>query len=88
MQRTVVPIARIRIGDLERGDVVNGRPDAELGGFMVLTKRELPSGELVVSGESSSHTVKGHALDLVGVQVTKQVEVQAAQQPEVVAEAS
>lgn len=82
MQRTVVQIARIRIQDLERGDVVNSDPDAELGWFMVLTKRELPSGELIVSGESTTDTVKGRSFDLVGVQVTKQVEVQTSKQPE------
>lgn len=88
MQRTVVQIARIRIGDLERGDVVNGDPDAEIGWFVVTNKRELPSGELVVSGEAAADSVKGQALDLVGVQVTKQVEVQAPKQPEAIAAAN
>lgn len=88
MQRTVVQIARIRIGDLERGDVVNGNPDAEVGWFVVATKRELPSGELVVTGESSADSVKGRSLDLVGVQVTKRVEVQTSGEPEAIAAAN
>jgi len=54
MQRTVVQIARVRMADLRRGDVINAKPDADQGWFMVQTMRQLPSGELVAGGASAS----------------------------------
>ena len=75
MQRTVVQSARMRIADLEVGDVVNGHPEEEFGWFEVQTIRQLPSGEIVANGRSSAQAVKGSPYDLIGVQFTKVVEV-------------
>lgn len=75
MQRTVIQIARVRMADLRRGDVINGRPEDDQGWFMVQTMRQLPSGELVAGGASTNQTAKGQPFDLCGVQVTKQIEV-------------
>lgn len=75
MQRTIVQIARIRLADVRPGDVINGRPDDEYGWFIVRLVRQLPSGDLVASGESTNQSAKGSPVDLVGIQVTKTVDI-------------
>ena len=82
MTRTIVQIARIRLIDVEPGDIVSGRPDDEFGWFEVHSVRELPSGDLVASGPTSTQSIKGSEWDLVGIQVTKQVEI--AREPQVI----
>ena len=81
MKRTVVQIARVRLADLRQGDVVNGHPEHEHGWFMVQALRQLPSGDLVASGDTSTQAVKGQPFDLVGLQVTKEVDVPALREP-------
>ena len=75
MERTNVQIARIRLGDINVGDIVNGHPEKESGWFQVRVVRKLPSGELVAGGASSTESVKGSRWDLLGVQITKQVNI-------------
>ncbi len=75
MQRTIVQIARMRLADVRPGDIVNGHPDEELGWFEVQEIRHLPSGELVAGGRASTQAAKGAPWDLVGIQMTKQIEV-------------
>lgn len=75
MQRTIVQIARIRLADLEPGDIVNGHPDDEFGWFEVRVLRQLPSGDLVCTGDAATQSVKGSPWDLIGIQVTKQVDI-------------
>ncbi len=75
MERTVVQIARVRIADLRHGDVVNAHPEHEHGWFVVQAVRQLPSGDLVASGDTSIQAVKGQPFDLVGLQVTKTVDL-------------
>ena len=75
MQRTIVQIARMRLADIGVGDIVNGHPDREHGWFRVQVVRRLPSGELIATGAISTETVKGSRWDIVGVQITKQVDV-------------
>ena len=77
MKRTVIQIARIRLGDVEAGDVINLRPDAEHGWFPVKMIRRLPSGDLVATGENTADNVKATPWDLVGIQVAKQVDIPA-----------
>ena len=48
---------------------------------MVQTMRQLPSGDLVASGDTSTQAVKGQPFDLVGLQITKEVEVPALREP-------
>jgi hypothetical protein len=74
MQRTIVQIARMRLADLQPGDVINSNPEHELGWFEIQVIRQLPSGELVASGQIQTQTAKGMPRDLVGVQITKQVD--------------
>ena len=78
MERTVIQIARVRIADLRRGDVVNQHPDDDLGWFVVQDMRQLPSGELVASGTTSNQNVKGDPVDIVGLQIAKHVPLTAA----------
>lgn len=75
MERTIVQIARIRLGDINVGDIVSGHPEKESGWFQVRVLRKLPSGELVAGGSASTESVKGSRWDLVGVQITKQVNI-------------
>ncbi|MEM7285816.1 MAG: hypothetical protein AAF480_05645 [Actinomycetota bacterium] len=75
MHRTIVQIARMRLADVRPGDVITGHPDDEFGWFVVHVVRQLPSGDLVASGESTSQSVKGSPVDLCGIQVTKQVDI-------------
>ncbi len=75
MQRTIVQIARMRMADVQPGDIVNGHPDEELGWFEVQEIRHLPSGELVAGGRASTQAAKGSPWDLVGIQVTRKIEV-------------
>jgi hypothetical protein len=82
MNRTIVQIARIRLIDVQPGDIVSGRPDDEFGWFEVHVVRELPSGDLVANGPASTQSIKGSEWDLVGIQVAKQVEI--AESPQVV----
>lgn len=77
MKRTIVQIARIRLGDVQPGDVINLRPDAEHGWFPVKIMRQLPSGDLVATGENSGYNVKATPWDLVGIQVLKVVDMAA-----------
>lgn len=78
MRRTIVQVARIRLGDVEPGDIINGRPDTDHGWFVVEMIRELPSGDLVVTGASTADNVKATPWDLVGIQVTKKIEIPSA----------
>lgn len=75
MQRTIIQIARMRLADIESGDVVNPNPEDELGWFEVQVIRQLPSGELIASGKTQTQSAKGTPWDLVGVQIAKQVDV-------------
>lgn len=75
MQRTVVQIARMRLANVRPGDVISGHPDDEFGWFVVRGLRQLPSGDLIASGEATNESVKGAPVDLVGIQVTKLVDI-------------
>ena len=75
MQRTVIQIARMRLANVRPGDVISSHPEDEFGWFVVRGLRQLPSGDLIASGESTNDSVKGSPVDLVGVQVTKMVDI-------------
>ena len=75
MQRTIVQIARIRLGDVQPGDIINAKPEDEIGWFEIQVLRQLPSGELIANGATQAQAAKGMAWDLVGVQITKQIEM-------------
>ena len=75
MQRTVVQIARMRLADVRPGDVISNHPEEEFGWFIVRNLRQLPSGDLIASGETTSQSVKGSPVDMVGIQVTKSVDI-------------
>ena len=71
MSRTIVQVAKVRLMDLEVGDVINAEPDALKGWFTVEDIRRLPSGELNATGAGTRHSVMGSDHDMVGVQATK-----------------
>lgn len=81
MERTVIQIARVRIADLRRGDVVNQHPDDDLGWFVVHEMRQLPSGELVANGTTAKQSLKGDAVDIVGLQIAKHIPMTASNSP-------
>jgi len=74
-KRVVIQVAHVRMGDLRVDDVVNGKPAAEQGWFRIQMICQLPSGDLVATGETTAYSLKGSPWDLVGIQVAKRVDL-------------
>jgi len=68
----------MRIVDLAIGDVTNHDPAATSGWFVIQEIRRLPSGDLNVTNTASNASIMGTDYDIVGVQVPKIVENNAA----------
>lgn len=79
VQRTIVQVTRMRIVDLEIGDIVNSDPTATTGWFPVEEIRRLPNGDINVTNAATRDSVMARDWDIVGVQVTKRVDDGAAQ---------
>ncbi len=75
MQRTIIELVKMRLADLEVGDVVNRDPESGEGWFRVGEVRRLPSGEVNVSSANSRSTIMGDDFDIVAVQLPRVVEV-------------
>lgn len=61
------------MADVREGDVVNFHPDRDHGWFRVLEIRIIPSGEIILSGETNVQSIKAGRFDLIGLQVPKVV---------------
>ena len=59
-QRRFVKVARMRIADVEEGDVVNARPDSEEGWFAVAKKHRLFNGQMQLSDYQADQTISGN----------------------------
>ncbi len=79
-QRQFAKIARMRISDVQVGDVVNKYPDAESGWFVVAQINRLFDGKLQVSDFALDQAVSGMDFDMIGVQFISSVPVE--DQPE------
>ncbi len=75
MKRNFVKIARMRIEDVEIGDVVNRDPEKEVGWFEVERISVLFNGEIQLADRTSLITISGPYFTLVGVQFVAEAEV-------------
>lgn len=79
-QRQFAKVARMRISDVEIGDVVNKYPESESGWFVVAQINRLFDGKLQVSDFALDQAVSGEDFDMIGVQFVSMVTVE--EQPE------
>lgn len=75
MQRTIVQVMTVRMADVLPGDIVNKNADRPIGWFEVVELQELPNNGIVLAAKSDRDSVNGTIYDMVGVQLTKVVEV-------------
>lgn len=75
MQRVMVQVMQVRMSDVVPGDIVNRNYNEARGWFKVLELQELPNGGIVLAADSDRDSVNGNINDIVGVQITKVVEV-------------
>jgi hypothetical protein len=66
---------QVRMADLHPGDIVNKNHDDSRGWFEVNEIHELPNSGIVVQAASEKDSINGGPYDIVGVQVTKAVEI-------------
>ncbi len=83
-ERQFAKVARMRLLDVQVGDVVNKFPDSEAGWFVVAQITRLFNGELQVADFGQDKAVSGSDYDMVGVQFVGAVKVEP--QPEIPAE--
>lgn len=65
----------VRMADVVPGDIVNKNPEGLTGWFECTGLQDLPNGGIVILAESDRNSVNGEINDMVGVQLTKVVEV-------------
>lgn len=75
MQRNFVKVARVRIEDIQVGDVVNRDPDAETGWFEVDCITVLFNDDLQLADRTELLTLSGPFFTIVGVQFVTAAEV-------------
>lgn len=66
---------QVRMSDLQPGDIVNKNHGDARGWFEVKELHELPNGGVAVQAASEKDSINGAPYDIVGVQVTKDVEI-------------
>ena len=81
MQRTIVQVVKMRMGDLVPGDVINKNPDEPRGWFLVYELQDLPNDGLAVLASTARNSINGAPDDIVGVQVRQVVELPDAPAP-------
>ena len=75
MRRTMVQVMKVRMKDVFPGDVVNRNADEPRGWVEVVEVQELPNNGIVLAANSDRESINGNINDIVGVQVSKTVEV-------------
>lgn len=73
MTRPAVQTVQIRIGDVQRGDVINRNTENTDGWFEVDIIEILHDGRLAMADERHQNTITGVPLDLVGLQLVRQL---------------
>jgi len=66
---------QVRMSEVQPGDVCNKSHVDAKGWFLVKELQELPNGGIAVIGLSDKDSINGGAYDMVGVQVSKLVEI-------------
>jgi hypothetical protein len=75
MHRTIVQVMQVRMADVLPGDVVNKNHADPRGWILVKGLQELPHNAIAILAESDRDSINGSIYDIVGVQLTKVVEV-------------
>lgn len=81
MQRNLVQIARIRMEEVVPGDVVNRVPDDTRGWFIVAAVEALFDGTLQLIDAKRHLAFSASALDIVGVQLLKPIDLEVTETP-------
>ena len=85
MQRNLVQVARIRLGEVVPGDVVNRQSEASQGWFLVGIVEQLFDGNLNISDAFRRQSFSAMPHDICGVQSLKVVDLPPAEDaPEVI----
>ncbi|MDH4168208.1 MAG: hypothetical protein OEW42_01335 [Acidimicrobiia bacterium] len=77
MTRSAVQTVHIRILDVQKGDVINKKDVNTEGWFEVDTIETLHDGRIVLADDRHQNTITGVPLDLVGLQLVRQLNVSA-----------
>ena len=75
MQRKIVQVMQVQMSQVKPGDICNRNREESKGWFLVKEVHELPNGDVAVIGLSDKDSINGGAYDIVGVQISKPVEV-------------
>ncbi|MGI9601394.1 MAG: hypothetical protein ACR2QE_05895 [Acidimicrobiales bacterium] len=75
MTRPAVQTVQIRIDDVQKGDVINRNVDNTDGWFEVDTIETLHDGRMAMADERHQNTITGFPLDLVAMQLVRQLSV-------------
>jgi len=75
MQRTIVQVVQVRLTDVRPGDIINKDHADARGWFKVVDLVELPNGDVSVIAERNNDSMNSAPYDIVGVQLTKVVEI-------------
>ena len=67
----------MRMSDVIPGDIVNKNHTSSTGWFVVKELQELPNDGIVLAADSDRDSINGMIFDMVGLQVTKVVEIPA-----------
>jgi len=78
MVRNLVQVMKVRMMDVQPGDVINKNAEDARGWFLVDDIQQLPSGDYAVLAATDKNSINGSPYEIVGVQVVKTVEVAAA----------
>ncbi len=81
MKRNLIQIARIRMEEVVPGDVVNRVPEDTRGWFVAAVVEQLFDGTLQISDRTRHSSFSAGALDIVGVQLLKPIELEVTEDP-------
>ena len=74
-------VVRMRMADVQAGDIVNKNPDEYRGWFEVQGIEHLHSGDIALLASSDKYSINGAPNDIVGVQVQQVVDMPAPARP-------
>ena len=75
VKRRSIQVIKTRLEDVVVGDIVNRKPDAEMGWFVVDAISTLFNGHLQLADVTEQITVSGTHKDMVGLQLVEEVDL-------------
>ena len=75
VKRRSIKVIKTRLEDVVVGDIVNRKPDAEMGWFVVDAISTLFNGHLQLADVTEQITVSGNHMDMVGLQLIEEVDL-------------